>query len=141
MFRKYFRNKKIKKYAKLLPRDLVKNYGRKEYYSKYQVDLAVIRKRLGYSPKINILSNSIVYAMYCSPEEFQEIHETAKVSAEYSEIRREIVDIVFDKVVDLSFDILLSETPELSTQNLSSSDFSDSSFGGGDFGGDGGGGE
>ena len=129
MFQRFFKNRKIKKYARKLPQDLKSHYGYKQHYSKVQVDYAIKRKKLGKSGAVIVTDNCYAYAMYCSPEEFKEIHDNAGENCDYAAMRSEISDTLFNGACDFSFSTLLVESTN-----------STSSFSTGDFGGDGGGG-
>ena len=74
MFKKWFRKRKIKKYAKTLPLELRDLYGHRQYYSQEQVDAAVRRRNRGRRQDSSADSICYAYAMYCSPQEFEEIH-------------------------------------------------------------------
>ncbi|MCM0147079.1 DUF6559 family protein [Photobacterium galatheae] len=127
MFGLFFRNRKIKRYAKRLPVDLKKRYGKKKYYSRSQVDRALSRQRLrGTSDNISS-SDYYVYAMYCSPREFSQICHSTETNHDYHQMRREISEVVFGRQTEFTFSAL-----EIEYGSGSSSD------GTGDFGGDGG---
>jgi len=136
MFQSFFKNRKIKKYARKLPQDLKVKYGYKQYYSKAEVDSSIKRKRIGNSGGVVITDNCYAYAMYCSPEEFKEIHDSAGENCDYSSMRNDVSETLFNGASDFSFSTLLFES---STSDSSfSSGGSSSGFDGGDSSGGGG---
>lgn len=136
MFEGFFRRRKIRKYAKKLPRDLEKHYGLKNYYSRSEVDAALKRQRLDHSGGVITPDSYYVYAMYCSRAEVDAIQETSGESIDYDAIRSDVSATLFYGASDFSFSTLLNAAPDSSTGSFDS--YGDS--GGGDSGGGGGGG-
>lgn len=135
MFERLFKKRKIKKYAKKLPQDLKANYGYQKYYSKAQVDAAIKRKSMGNSSAVVVTDNCFAYAMYCSPEEFKEIHDNAGENCDYDTMRSDICETLFNGASEFTFSTLLVES------SSSSAGYSSVGIGGNDSGGfDGGGG-
>jgi hypothetical protein len=133
MFANFFKKRRIKQYARKLPAELTVLYGQQPYYSKVQVDRALTRQRLNRNAS-GISDNCYAYAMYCSPQEFQRIHDEAGENCNYDTMRAEITETCFSGADDFSFTDVDSYATE------SSSDSGDS--GSGDSGGgDGGGGD
>ncbi|WP_330959322.1 DUF6559 family protein [Photobacterium sp. 53610] len=131
MFGRFIKNRKIKSYAKRLPRDLKKRYGKKKHYSKSQVDRALIRQRLRHSSG-NITPNDYyAYAMYCSPREFSQICHSTDTNHDYHQMRREISEVVFGGQSEFTFSSLETEYGSGGSYDGGSYD------GGGDFGGGG----
>ncbi|WP_425597825.1 DUF6559 family protein [Vibrio nereis] len=110
MFSGFFKNIKIKRFAKKLPADLKKRYGKKRYYSRLQVDRAIRRQRLRRSNQNLSTNDYYAYAMYCSPQEFARICRSADVGCDYSQMRRDISQVVFAVQSDFSFTALESES-------------------------------
>ena len=138
MFKSFFRKRNIRKCARKLPRELKAQYGQKAFYSKEQVDEILRRKNLVTTAAgSSILLNSYAYAMYCSPEEFEQIRQTAGAECDYQATRTEISDTVFNGSSDFNFSSLLAVSAPSMT-NFTDSSSSDGGFGGGF--GDGGGG-
>jgi len=137
MFNYFFKKRKIKKYAKKLPHDLKSHYGRKPYYSRAEVDASIQRKRMGLGGAVVVTDNCYAYAMYCSPEEFKEIHENAGVYCDYSAMRSEVSEVVFGGTSDFSFSTLLDTAPAPGTSSFGGSDSGSFSDGGGSDGGGG----
>lgn len=145
MFQGFFKARKIKKYAKKLPQDLKANYGYQKFYSKEQVDAAIQRKRIGNRGGIVVTDVCYAYAMYCSPEEFKEIHDNAGQSCDYYAMRNDVSNTLFNGAIGFSFSTLLVESSNLTSGSVGGfiSGFSDSGSkgsDGGDYGGGDGGG-
>ncbi|MFD2178238.1 DUF6559 family protein [Veronia pacifica] len=131
MFQRFFKNRKIKKYAKDLPYDLKRYYGSQQYYSKKQVDGSAQRRRI----KNDTASESVyLYAMFCSPDDFNAIHhDSLDEGYDYHSLRSEIADILFTGHSDFTFTSLLMASSD------SSPGFNDKSYSGGNndgYGGD-----
>lgn len=135
MFQGFFRRRKIRKYARKLPRDLEKNYGLKDYYSRSEVDAALKRKGLNQPGGVITPDNYYVYVMYCSRQEVEGIQETSGEPIDYDAIRGDVSATLFYGAADFTFSTLLNASPDSSTGSFDS--FGDS--GGGDSGGGGGG--
>ena len=146
MFQSFFKKRKIKKYAKKLPQDLKENYLYQKHYSKEQVDASLKRKRLiGGGGGVAVTDHCYAYAMFCSPEEFNEIHEGTGEACDYASMRNEISDTMFSGASDFSFSTLLvasSDSESCSSGGSGGSSYGSSSDNGysSDSGGDGGGG-
>ncbi|MCG7539874.1 DUF6559 family protein [Pseudoalteromonas sp. OF7H-1] len=135
MLRNFRRNQKIKAFAKNLPSELKKLYGRSEYYTKGQVDRALSHKFKKYSGGGVIVSDVCpAYAMFCTPKEFKEIHEAAGEACDYEELRKEITETCFDNATDFSFSSLesLSTSGGFFSSGGDSGGFGDGGGGGGD---------
>ncbi|WP_281556018.1 DUF6559 family protein [Thalassomonas sp. RHCl1] len=138
MFQSFFKKRKIKKYASKLPQDLKAKYGYKQYYSKAQVDAAIKRKKIGNSGAVVVTDNCYAYAMYCSPEEFRGIHDSAGENCDYGAMRSDISDTLFNGATDFSFSTLLVESSNSASGSVGGFGSGDSGgFGGGDGGGGG----
>ena len=125
MLKNFKRRRKIKGFAKKLPSELKKLYGRSEYYSKGQVDRAIRNKFSKFTTGGVVVSDvCYAYAMFCTPKEFKEIHEATGESCDYMELREEVSEVCFENANDFSFSDL---------DSLSSND--SSFFSGGDSGG------
>lgn len=131
MFKHFFRNRKIKKYARKLPLELKKSFGQKKFYTKAQVDKALEQRKLTSRDNAGIMAYCYAYAMYCSPKEFRAIHEQVGEVCDYNAMREDISYTLFGSSTDFSFVTLLSEASH-SESGL---------FSGGDSGLDGGGGD
>jgi len=146
MFQSFFTKRKIKKYVKKLPHDLKENYAYQKYYSKEQVDASLKRKRLVGGGGVAVTDNCYAYAMFCSPEEFNKIHEGTGEECDYEGMRSEISDTMFNSAPDFCFSTLLVESSNSESGSFIGSggggynDSGDSGFSGSDGGGDGGGG-
>ncbi|NOY71934.1 MAG: hypothetical protein GXP14_06090 [Gammaproteobacteria bacterium] len=141
MFQNFFKKRKIKKYAKKLPQDLKENYFYQKYYSKEQVDASLKRRRLGGRGAVfAVTDNCYAYAMYCSPEEFNEIHEGNGEACDYEAMRSEISDTMFNGASNFSFSTLLIASVISEYSSFDGLGGSDSGYSGSDGGGDGGGG-
>lgn len=133
MFNAFFVKRRIKKYARKLPGFLKTRFGRKDFYSKGQVDSALRHKGL-------IRSNTsgrdtcYAYAMFCSPQVFGEIPPEERDGMDYEELRGEVSNTLFAGASDFSFSSLLSESANASTGAFGFGDSGDSG-GGGDGGG------
>lgn len=131
MFSGFFKKTKIKRFAKKLPADLKKRYGKKRYYSRLQVDRALRRQKLR-KPSQNLSPNDYyAYAMYCSPKEFARICSSTDASCDYSQMRQEISKVVFGGQSEFSFAALDRES------SASSNSDSCGGFGSSDSSGDG----
>jgi hypothetical protein len=108
MLQNFFTKRKIKKYARKLPLDLKTKYGCKRYYAKAQVDAAMKRNRLDGRDRFDISHNCYAYAMYCSPQEFKEIHDKVGQTSDYSALRGHVSTTLFSENADFSFLSLLS---------------------------------
>ena len=133
MFANFFKKRRIKQYARKLPAELTALYGKQPYYSKGQVDRALTRQRLNRSNNGTISDNCYAYAMYCSPQEFQRIHDEAGESCHYDTLRTEIAETCFSSTSDFSF----TDVDAFATESSSSADSSSGDSGGGDGGGGG----
>ncbi|WP_335921305.1 DUF6559 family protein [Shewanella chilikensis] len=113
MFAHLFRKRKIRQYARKLSRDLLKHYGKKRYYSRNQLERALIRQKLGRPPKAcdsngRISTNEYyAYAMYCSPAEFSRISMQPSITQgpsepDYGQLRREAAEVIFGRPQDFS---------------------------------------
>ena len=127
MFDAYFLKRKIRKYAKTLPLELRSSFGKRKYYSKSQVDTAIVRRKVG-SSGVAVADNCYAYAMFCSPKEFKQIHDEAGEVCDYQSMREEISSVVFGSTSDFSTSSLCAEA---------GSGFFDGSGGGFDGGGGG----
>jgi len=136
MLHSFFKKLKIKKYARKLPQDLKATYGYQKYYSKAQVDAAIKRKKIGNSGNVLITDNCFAYAMYCSPEEFKEIHDNVGESCDYGAMRNDVSDTLFNGASDFSFSTLLVESAGSVSGSIG--DSNDTGSGGCDSGGGGG---
>ncbi|WP_308428109.1 DUF6559 family protein [Psychrosphaera saromensis] len=136
---KFFKKRKIKKYARKLPQDLKAKYGYKQYYSKAEVDSAIKRKKIGNSRGVVITANCYAYAMYCSPEEFKKIHDSAGKNFDYSSMRSDVSDILFNGASDFSFStiVYVSSISDSTSSGGFGSGGASSGFDGGDSGGGG----
>ena len=129
MFQSFFRKRKIKKYAKNLPQDLKENYAYQEHYTKEQVDASLKRKRLVGGGGVAVTDICYAYAMFCSPEEFNDIHEGTGEICDYESMRSDVSDTLFNSASDFSFSTFLvnsSDTDASSFSGTGSSSFSDS---------------
>jgi len=144
MFQNYFKKRKIKKFATILPPALKSRYGYQEHYTKKQVDTIIKQKKL--SKHVSVTNtpiaggeNCYAYAMFCSPEEFQQIHATIGEVYDYHAMRSEVSTTCFGEDVSFSFNTLLTEA---NLANSSGNGFSsDGGSGFNDGGGFGGGGD
>lgn len=109
MFEGFFLKRKIKKYARQLPLELKMMYGRQTNYSKEQVDAAMVRKKLGNDGVVVINDSSYAYAMFCSQQVFDYMHQEAGESGDYASKRNEIAYAVFGGPVDFSVSTLVFE--------------------------------
>ena len=148
MLQRFFNKQKIKNYAKKLPQDLKENYAYQDYYSKEQVDASLKRKRLVGGGGIVVTDHCYAYAMFCSPEEFNDIHEETGDECDYESMRGDISETVFDGAEAFSFSTFLVASSDAGTNAFgisggsSFSDSGDSGYSGSDSGGsDGGGGD
>ena len=139
MFAHFFKKRKIKKYARLLPRDLKQHYGKQEFYTKGQVDASLKRKRLARGHGWPVGNHCYCYAMYLNRDEFDAIQQHSSEACDYGSMRLEIGGSLFHGASDFCFDNLLSEA---NSANVGSggSGWGGSDSGWGDGGGDGGGG-
>jgi hypothetical protein len=141
MFQSFFNKRKIKKYAKNLPQDLKENYAYQKHYSKEQVDASLKRKRLVGGGGVAVTDNCYAYAMFCSPEEFNDIHEGTGETCDYESMRSDVSDTIFNSASDFSFSTFLvnSGDPDASSfsgsGSSSFSDSGDSGYSGSDGGG------
>lgn len=152
MFTHFFKKRRIRRYARKLPPELKKLYGKKPYYSKGQVDGALARQRLkrrnNDSGSSSISDYCYAYAMYCSPDEFRHIHDEAGESCDYNAMRGEIADTCFGNSSFFTFADMESYSSDTGSSGSNSgsgggffSGWGDGDSGGGDSGGDGGGGD
>ena len=132
MFANFFKKRRIKQYARKLPAELTALYGKQPYYSKGQVDRALTRQHLNRSNNGTISDNCYAYAMYCSPQEFQRIHDEAGESCNYDEMRTEIAQTCFSSTDSFSFTDVDTYATESSCD---SGDSGSCDSGGGDGGG------
>ncbi|WP_335908860.1 DUF6559 family protein [Shewanella indica] len=113
MFAHLFRKQKIKQYARRLSRDLLKHYGKKRYYSRNQLERALIRQKLRRPPRAcdshgGISTNEYyAYAMYCSPAEFSRISMQTSITQgssepDYGQLRREAAEVIFGRPQDFT---------------------------------------
>jgi hypothetical protein len=109
MFDGFFVKRKIRKYARLLPLELKMMYGRLDFYKKSEVDAAMARKNLGNGGAVVIGSSSYAYAMFCTELEFDEMHQQAGESADYTAIRKAVSYAVFGGPMDFTFSTLVFE--------------------------------
>jgi hypothetical protein len=109
MFDRFFLKRKIKRYARQLPLELKMMYGRQSYYSKIQVDTAMARKKLGNNGEVVVTDSSYAYAMYCSQQVFDEIHQQAEQSCDYTVMRSTVSYVVFGGPMDFSVSTLVFE--------------------------------
>ncbi|MGI3004949.1 DUF6559 family protein [Shewanella algae] len=113
MFAHLFRKRKIKQYARRLSRDLLKHYGKKRYYSRNQLERALIRQKFRRPAKAcdsngGISTNEYyAYAMYCSPAEFSRISMQTSIAQgpsepDYGQLRREAAEVIFGRPQDFT---------------------------------------
>lgn len=135
MLKFFFNKRKIKKFARKLPQDLKAKYGYQKFYSKAQVDSAIKRKKIGKAGGIAVTENCYAYAMYCSPEEFKEIHDNVGENLDYAVMRGEISDTLFNGASDFTFSSLIVESSNAASSSFGGSSDSgtgnDGGFGGG----------
>ncbi|WP_028115201.1 DUF6559 family protein [Ferrimonas senticii] len=133
MLQSFFKNRRIKKYARKLPQDLKAQYGWKNHYTKLEVDSAIKRKRLG-SSSTATTTHCFAYAMYCTKEEFDRIHQELGETCNYGSMRSDISALLFNGASDFSFSSLLIESSSPSSSSISGFDGggSDDGAGGGD---------
>ncbi len=138
MFDGFLKRRKIKKFARKMPLELKKLFGFQKFYTQGQVDTVLKKKKL-VKNKSTVSDVCFAYAMYCSPQEFQRIHNEAGEECNYQEMREEVAATMFSGASDFSTSTLITEA-SISDSSFSSGGFSGSN--GGDFGGgsDGGGG-
>jgi hypothetical protein len=136
MFANFFKKRRIKQYARKLPAELTALYGQQPYYSKGQVDRALTRQRLNRNDS-GISDNGYAYAMYCSPQEFQRIHDETGESGNYDAMRAEIAQTCFSSTDSFSFTDVDTYATESSCDSGNSSDSGSCDSGGGDGGGGG----
>ncbi len=142
MLGKFLRKRKIKKFAKKLPLVLQEMYGNQKYYTQAQVDSAIKRKKLDWNTT-SIAYYCYAYAMYCSRDEFNRIHDEAGEKCNYQEMRQDVCDTFSFSSNDFPFSSLLIEA-SLPRLGIFGSDlgggnnFSDGTDGGGSDGGGGG---
>ncbi|BCV60915.1 DUF6559 family protein [Shewanella algae] len=113
MFAHLFRKRKIRQYARKLSRDLLKHYGKKRYYSRNQLERALIRQKLRRPARDGDSNGKIstneyyAYAMYCSPAEFSRISMQTSIAQgssepDYGQLRREAAEVIFGRPQDFS---------------------------------------
>ena len=108
MFDSFQDKASIKNIAKTLPKKLVKDYGKQEFYTQEQVDTIFLAS---FKEKLNI---QYAYAMFCLPQDFAQIAKANDFTASYSELRLEISEVCFESWPRFNFDSLLhlsSESP------------------------------
>ncbi len=122
MFANFFKKRRLQRYARVLTPELKKQFGEQTYYSREQVNAAIAKRKLN---KEALNDNSYMYAMYCSPTDYQSFN----LSDDYEHIRHEISQLCFGGE-DFSVDTLTDYADSCS--NDSGSDSSDNNSGGGD---------
>ena len=96
MLNGYFKKRRIKRFANKLPRELRRLYGKYEFYTKGQVDRAVKNRfRVGSFGGVAVTDVCYAYAMFCSPEEFERIHDETGEICNYESMREEISETCF----------------------------------------------
>jgi hypothetical protein len=109
MLDSFFLKRKIKKYARQLPLELKMMYGRQACYSKTQIDEAMARKKLGNDGAVVLADSSYAYAMFCSQQVFDEIHQQADENCDYIVKRSEVSKAVFGGPMDFTVSTLVFE--------------------------------
>lgn len=135
MFEDFRRKRKIKNFARRLPKKLVALFGEKKYYSQGQVKLAA-RESFRQYRKPNTTSNDLVfaYAMFCTPTEFNNIQHHLDESCDYESLREEISQVCFNNTNGFNFATLdaLSTYDSSFSSSSDAGGFSDGGGGGGD---------
>ena len=137
MFENFKRKRKIKKFARKLPKTLVALFGKNECYSKGQVDRA-LKDRFSKYRNSSMSSNEFLYAyaMFCSPLAFSDIQNELNTSCDYASLREEIALVCFNNTNDFSFTLLeamaANDSGGFSMGSSDGGSFSDGGGGGGE---------
>lgn len=83
-------------------KDLIRNYGKKKYYSKAMVDSAMRRQR------IDLDWACWSYSLFTSPAEFDDIHRRLGESCDYEAMRSQMVAAMTDGASGAWFHVDLS---------------------------------
>ncbi|MFD2097147.1 DUF6559 family protein [Corallincola platygyrae] len=94
MLKRFFRKWKIRQLTRLL-KDLRRQYGKKRYYSKLEVERSLKRKKFIRSAKNMSINDCYAYAMYCSPQLSSRACSAAGVDISYKSMRCDISEVVF----------------------------------------------
>jgi len=102
----------IKVIASSLPKRLVNQFDKKEYYSSNEVESIFSEV---FDSRANI---EYAYAMFCSAKEYKILAQEMACSASYSQLRQKIADQCFDGWPRFNFDSILNLTSDSSRSDL-----------------------
>ena len=126
MFEKFFKKRRLKRYVRVLTPELKRHYGIKTHYTREQVNDIIAKRRL---QKDTRNDTQYVYAMYCSPTDFQS-GQPFTTATDYVALRDEIGQLCFGSG-DFTFNTLSDYADSCSNDSGDSS----SADSGGDSGG------
>ncbi|MDH5324131.1 MAG: hypothetical protein OEZ68_14070 [Gammaproteobacteria bacterium] len=93
---------KIKLYAKKLPYNLKKRFGKKASYSQMEVDQALADNFVD-----TVVHSAYAYAMFCNHSEFQRICKEQQFGDDYNAMRLEIAEICFRRPTEFVVDDIM----------------------------------
>ena len=101
---RYLLRRKIKKYAKKMPKALASEFGNKKEYSEEEVEVILKITKLY---KTDTTRNSYAYAMYCSKEGYMRYLATSAGVEDYAAARELIRETLFPDATGFNFSSLL----------------------------------
>lgn len=103
-----------KAYGKAVGEELVKNYGKKKYYSPEEV------KKASSQTKYDIDWHCWAMCLYTSPSDFDAYHQSIGENCNYAEMKAEMTSALTDGASDSWFDIDLSwlEWPDIDLSSV-----------------------
>jgi len=102
----------IKMIATSLPKRLLKNFGKKEFYSPEEVKSVFLEV---FDSDINI---QYAYASFGSPKDFAELAQIMELSSSYSELRLKVAGKCFDGWPRFNFESFLNLSNDSSKSDL-----------------------
>ncbi|NQY38430.1 MAG: hypothetical protein HRT37_26560 [Alteromonadaceae bacterium] len=112
MFDTFRDENSIKAIATSLPKRLLKNFDKKEFYSPEEVKTIFSEV---FTSNANI---QYAYATFCSPKDFTELGQRMEFSSSYSELRLKVADKCFDGWPRFNFESLLNLSNDSSMSDL-----------------------
>lgn len=112
MFDTFQDENSIKAIATSLPKRLLKEFDKKEYYLPEEVD-SVFSKVFENNGNIQY-----AYSMFCSPKDYENLAQIMEFKSSYSQLRLKVADKCFDGWPRFNFESLLNLTSDSSRSDL-----------------------
>lgn len=112
MFDTFRDENSIKAIATSLPKILLKEFEKKEYYLPEEVD-SVFSKVFENNGNIQY-----AYSMFCSPKDYENLAQIMEFKSSYSQLRLKVADKCFDGWPRFNFESLLNLTSDSSRSDL-----------------------